>query len=638
MTYTFKLSRRLAVSRRISMLSAILLFAACSGDATAPDGSLWTGSPEEPRFRRTVPVTVSISPSAITVETNQLIQFAARGTTLAGDTVAAAVDWSASGGTILADGRFSASATGSFMVLARSQERQTERIDTAVVNVVRRQPLLVSLAISPGSTTLSPGISQTFLVTGYLKDGRAVPVGAHWSATGGSIDAGGNYIAGDTAGTYQVIATSTFRTVSDTATVTIGAPPPPPPPPPGLPPTTPPTPAPPAPVLAKLVLRPGTATLAPTTTRQFVALGVTTDGDTIPVAATFVPTGGTVGDSGLYRAGSIAGSYTLIAKSGTVADTSTILVTAPSGSGPAGFGVPMGLQGLIASGVNSSGSYTFSSDAYNPETILIRLADARRRNVKVLMNMTGGSHSNYMTNGVFDMAKWRAKMDLYNTPAIKAAVAEGVADGTILGNSVMDEPNNSSTGAEGGDANTWGPPGTMTKPKLDNMARYVKAIFPTLPVGFLGRYDWRTTETFTDIDFAIRQYSHRLPDGDAGNITRFIEEALAQGTRDGIVTAFSLNLLNGGIKAPNFNYAEWVANGTTWNCSLATTGGQGLKPGNCRVHSSQIDKWGRLLGGAGVGLMMWRYDSAFFAHAGNQAALSSLAAHMSTLPRRPWRR
>ncbi len=89
--------------------------------------------------------------------------------------------------------------------------------------------MLASIAISPGTTTLTPGLSQTFLATGYLVDGRAVPVGVRWSATGGSIDAGGNYVAGDTAGTYHVIASNTKLTISDTALVTIGAPAPPPP-------------------------------------------------------------------------------------------------------------------------------------------------------------------------------------------------------------------------------------------------------------------------------------------------------------------------------------------------------------------------------------------------------------------------
>src|SRR5215213_3791180 len=200
MTYTFKLARRLAVSRTLGMLPALLLFAACSGDTTAPDSApahpLTSGSQNDPGFRHTVPVTVRINPSKVTVETNQLIRFQAQGTTASGDTINAPVQWTASGGTVLPDGRFSATTTGTFMIAASSPD-DPERVDTAIVEVVRRQPMLTSLAISPGTTTLSPGLSQTFLATGYLKDGRAVPVGVRWSATGGTMDAGGNYVAGD---------------------------------------------------------------------------------------------------------------------------------------------------------------------------------------------------------------------------------------------------------------------------------------------------------------------------------------------------------------------------------------------------------------------------------------------------------
>ena len=177
MTYTFKLSRRLAVSRTFGLLPAVLIFAACSGgDATAPDSSPihpWnSGSQDDPRFRQTAPVTVGITPSNVTVETNQLIRFQAQGKNSAGDSVATFVEWSATGGTILPDGRFSAAATGTFMVFAIAPKSEEEHIDTAVVQVVRRQVKLSALDIAPGSTTLAPGMSQTFLATGYLKNGR----------------------------------------------------------------------------------------------------------------------------------------------------------------------------------------------------------------------------------------------------------------------------------------------------------------------------------------------------------------------------------------------------------------------------------------------------------------------------------
>ena len=40
MTYTFKLARRLAISRKLSMVTALILLAACTGETTGPDADL----------------------------------------------------------------------------------------------------------------------------------------------------------------------------------------------------------------------------------------------------------------------------------------------------------------------------------------------------------------------------------------------------------------------------------------------------------------------------------------------------------------------------------------------------------------------------------------------------------------------
>ena len=125
MTYTFKLARRLAVSRSFGMLPALILFAACGGgDAIAPDGSLAdvpVSGIYDWRPRETTPVVVNINPSSVTLETNQLIRFRANGLNRAGDTVAASVVWSTTGGTILPDGRFASAAVGTFRVMGRAR-------------------------------------------------------------------------------------------------------------------------------------------------------------------------------------------------------------------------------------------------------------------------------------------------------------------------------------------------------------------------------------------------------------------------------------------------------------------------------------------------------------------------------------
>jgi hypothetical protein len=615
MTYTFKLARRLAVSRIFSMLPVLLVFAACSGgDATAPDNSP-AESPTagtEWRPRDITPVTVRVNPSRVTLETNQLIHFRAHGRNSAGDSVGAAVTWSTTGGTILPDGRFSAAAIGTFAVIGTNRVRGEVQVDTSLVVVVRRPLNLSAIEVSPSSTSLTPGVSQTFAAIGRNSSGSVVPIGVNWSSTGGTIDAGGTYVAGDTAGTYRVVATNTAGTLADTATITITAPPAPPPPPP------------PAPTLQSVTLVPSKVTLATGTTKQFAAYGQTTSGDSIAVSVKFAATGGTVTTGGLYTAGPSAGTFRVIATVGTLADTSAITVTVPLGSGGVS-GIPFGPFATWDSLTIKPNTELFnlSHTGYTPDLILARIDIARAAGVAQLPAMTGGARANYLTDGVFDMAKWKARMDRYNTSAIKAAVAAAVADGTIIGNSVMDEPFN--TGGPGNEGNSWGPAGTMTKARVDSLCAYVKTIFPTLPTGvFHDHRDFEPTKSYKVCDFIIAQYRSQK-----GSVQEFRDGALALGQRDGHAIAFSLNILDGGIQA--------VRDGL-WNCPLTTTGGRGTYNPNCRMTADQVRNYGIVLGSAGCALTMWRYDSGFMADAANKAAFKDVADRLATLPPKSCRR
>src|SRR6476659_7748413 len=185
MTYTFKLARRLAVSR--TFLPVLLVLAACGGDATAPE--VPTEQPTSGTATKAadrLSVALQVSPRDVTLETNQLIQFRAHGRTSSGDSVGAAVTWSTTGGTILPDGRFSAAAIGTYKVIGSNRARGEVHVDTSIVVVVRRQPQLASVQVNPVSSSLTPGVKQKFNAVGHLSSGTAVPIGANWSATGGT--------------------------------------------------------------------------------------------------------------------------------------------------------------------------------------------------------------------------------------------------------------------------------------------------------------------------------------------------------------------------------------------------------------------------------------------------------------------
>jgi hypothetical protein len=205
-------------------------------------------------------------------------------------------------------------------------------------------------------------------------------------------------------------------------------------------------------------------------------------------------------------------------------------------------------------------------------------------------------------------------MNAFDTPAIRDAVAAGVADRTIIGNSVMDEPQQSGT-----DAKDWGPPGTMTKARVDGMCGYVKAIFPTLPVGVGHDHNvFETGNSYQVCEFMIVQYAARK-----GNVTTWRDGALSLAARDGLQVIFSLNLLDGGTQDKT----------GAWDCP--GTGGLGTHGTNCRMTPAQVRDWGKLLGQAGCALLSWRYDGTFMAKPENQAAISDVAITLSRLPQAP---
>ncbi|MFL5404172.1 MAG: hypothetical protein ACJ8BF_15320 [Gemmatimonadales bacterium] len=608
------------------MLPVFLVLAACGGDTTGPQGSS-VDLPESGiygwRPRESSPVAVRVNPNSVTVETNQLIRFQARGQNRAGDDIAAPVSWSTTGGTILPDGRFSAAAIGTYQVIGRTRtSADAFVVDTSMVTVVRRRTGLVSLKLSPDSVTLAPRVSQSFAAVGYQLSGVPVVIGVVWKATGGAIDPAGTYVAGDTAGRYKVIATNTAGTLADTAIVIITAPPTLPPPsdsaPPTIPLTPPPPPPPPAPVLQSVLLVPATATLATGTNKQFSAYGRTTVGDSVAVEVVYSATGGTVTPGGLFTAGTQAGTFRVIAQAGVLSDTSSVVVSLPLG-GSTGSGIGYGpfaaWDGITLKPYTEGFSLSFAS--VSPDVLLDRITIARAKRLKMLITMTGG-HLPYLTDfgdgdGLkFDRVKWDAAMDQFNTPAIKTAVAEAVADGTIVGNSVMDEPHVHGIG----DGNTWGPSGTMTKARVDSLCAYVRNIFPTLPVGVSHQHGvFEPAKSYKVCEFLIDQYSYR-----SGDVTQFRDDALAMGQRDRLGIVFSMNILNGGIQDP------------TGICPQPLTGGLGTQGINCRMTSQQVRDWGILLGSAGCALIMWRYDSAFMVDPGNQQAFADVGNRLASLP------
>jgi hypothetical protein len=280
-------------------------------------------------------------------------------------------------------------------------------------------------------------------------------------------------------------------------------------------------------------------------------------------------------------------------------------------------GLPFGPFGLWSGTSVEWGPspFTGSHNYTDPNTVVSQIAAARNKRQRLLLAMTGGSSSKYLTNGKFDLAKWKNRMNLFKTTAIKNAVAAGVADGTIIGNTVVDEP----------ETRQWG--GNITKPMLDGMGTYVKNIFPTLPVGVnhgpTGYYQWRSSERYRVLDYVLNQYSWWIT---TGNVAAWRDKVLAQARLDGVTPAFSLNAVNGGVQDRS----------GTYDCT--GTGGKGNRYPNCRMTPTQIRDWGRALGVYGCAMMLWKYDKTFVSKSANIDAARDVASTLNAKARRSCKR
>jgi hypothetical protein len=595
MTYTFKLARRLAMSRDLTMVTALLLLAACAGDTTGP----------EPTSTTTVSdAGLRLVPRTVTIETNQRIRF--RGESYRGRDLVTGLAWSATGGaTITTNGIFSASTAGTYKVVGRGRGRN--KSDTSTVIVIPPPTDLVGIETTPDSVALAAGASRTFTALGLLADGTTTSVGVTWAATGGTIDAGGVFTAGNAGGNFRVVATKSSGTLADTADVSITVP---------------------APTLVSVILTPTSASLVSSGTQKFAAYGRNSAGDSVGVTVTYAATGGTISSTGLYTAGSTGGTFRVVAAASGISDTSAVTVSAPAPSPTpvVGSGLPFGPYRLMGS-TSTTTPFTLSADFNSPSTIVTQISNARSKGVHMMLAMTGGAHKATnpgcclsVIDGVlqFDRAKWDATLATFNTSAIRDAIAKGVADGTIIGATVMDEPYVHG----GGDGNTWGPVGTMTKARVDSLCTEVKRYFPTLAAGVEHQHQlFEPTKSYKACDFIVDQYNSYM-----GSVTTWRDAGLAMAARDHHAILFSMNVLNGGTQDKD----------GTWDCT--GTGGKGLYSPNCRMTAAQVKSFGLALGPSGCGLFMWRYDDAFATNYDNQRSFNDIAATMSAAPAKACRR
>jgi hypothetical protein len=289
--------------QRVLHAAGAVLFAVtvgCSGGNGPPDVSL---------------TSIELTPASATLQEGTTQQFTATGRFSDGGSGPIAVTWSSTGGTTSATGVYTAgSVAGNFQVVATEQGGSISA--AAAVTVTASPPVLTSISVAPATVSLAPGATQQFTATGHYSGGGTGSVAVTWTATGGTVSAGGLYTAGAVDGPYQVTATATGGAIAGAASVTITTPPP--------------------NLVAIEITTDTLIRLKPGATFGYAAIGRLSNGATTTVPVTWTATSAlpparccnTIGADGLFRAGGSVGSFLVIAtlQSGVLADTVVVHV------------------------------------------------------------------------------------------------------------------------------------------------------------------------------------------------------------------------------------------------------------------------------------------------------------------------
>ena len=182
---------------------------------------------------------------------------------------------------------------------------------TATMTVTVAPGPLATIAVSPASPSFAINATQQFTAVGKDAHDNVVVITPVWSvvAGGGTIDAStGLFTAGATGGTFTNTVQATSGAISGTASVTLTG---------G--------------VLASITVTPSTMSLSAGGTQAYTAVGHDAGNNVVAItpAWSVAAGGGTIdAGTGLFTAGTVAGTFTntVTATSGAISGTATVTV------------------------------------------------------------------------------------------------------------------------------------------------------------------------------------------------------------------------------------------------------------------------------------------------------------------------
>jgi hypothetical protein len=258
---------------------------------------------------------------------------------------------------------------------------------------------------------------------------------------------------------------------------------------------------------------------------------------------------------------------------GSTAGGGTPLPPEPPPSDPAApdGGVPFGPYGLPLARMDA---FSGSLRTVSPSSVLNAVKSARQSGARVVLRLAVSGVTN--SDGSFSLTKWKSAIDRY----AGIDLSSFVRDGTIAGHLMVQDPQS---------ARKWGGR-QISHATLEEMARYSRQLWPGLPTLVHAPAEWLASygSGWEYLDASSMTYA-----GSAGDAAAWVSTQASAAGRARLRLLVGMNVLSGGTSA---------------------SGLPGTKRGTYAMSASQLRNWGTaLLAPTEVcGLVLARYDSEYF--------------------------
>jgi len=277
------------------------------------------------------------------------------------------------------------------------------------------------------------------------------------------------------------------------------------------------------------------------------------------------------------------------------ADSNAIILVDNSSALP---GIAYGQFNMSSSLLSSV--YTGTTQAVSSTSgMLPVIVETKAKGGRLVLKLSGGSASIVKNaDGTFSFTKWKTVVDRFRS----VNLAPYIADGTIIGHYLIDEPNM---------AHRWGGK-TIPQATIEAMAKYSKQIWPNMLTIVRVVPTWLASApvSYTYLDAGWAQYT--AVKGDPAKwITAEVNAAKSRGL--GLVA--SMNVLDGG-------------NGSS--------GIRGYTSGKYSMSASELRSYGTVLLNQTYlcGFYQWMYNSTYYGRSDIKSAMATLStkarAHTKT--------